>query len=107
MLVGGMVLVLASLLSGEHMHGAPTPKAILAMIYLVLFGSLVAHSCYLFLLRTVRLTTATSYTFVNPLVAMLLGVWIAGEHVGSFEWLALLAILGGVVLVLFAKDLRA
>lgn len=104
MLMGGMVLVLVSVLSGEHMHGMPTQKAVLAMVYLVLFGSLVAHSAYLYLLRTVRLATATSYTFVNPLVAVLLGVWLAGEHVGGFELLALLAILGGVVLVLAARQ---
>ncbi|TSA51138.1 MAG: drug/metabolite exporter YedA [Nitrosomonadales bacterium] len=104
MLVGGAVLAGASLLSGEHMIGKPTQQAWLAMAYLVTFGSWIAYSAYLYLLRTVRPILATSYAFVNPLVALLLGVWLMGEHIGGFEWLALLAILGGVVLVLTAKE---
>jgi drug/metabolite transporter (DMT)-like permease len=103
MLSAGAVLIAVSTISGEHMSAAPTAKSLWSMAYLIVFGSFIAYSAYLYLLKTVRPALATSYAFVNPLVAMLLGMWLAGEHVGSHELLALLAILGGVVLVLFAK----
>lgn len=100
MLAGGAVLAIVSMLQGEHMSAAPTLNAILALAYLVVFGSFVAYSAYLYLLKTVRPALATSYAFVNPVVALGLGVWLAGEHIGRFEWIAMAAILAGVVLVL-------
>ncbi len=103
MLAAGMVLVGISLASGERI-GIPTVKAWWSLAYLVVFGSLVAYSAYLYLLRTVRPALATSYAFVNPVVAMLLGAWLAGEHVGGAEMLALITILAGVVLVLRAQE---
>jgi drug/metabolite transporter (DMT)-like permease len=96
--------LLYGLLHGEHMSAVPSTKALLAMAYLVIFGSFIAYSAYLYLLRTVRPALATSYALVNPLVAMLLGGWLADERFGASELLALLAILGGVLLVLSAKS---
>jgi drug/metabolite transporter (DMT)-like permease len=103
MLAAGVVLVGVSLVSGERI-GTPTVKALWSLAYLVVFGSIVAYSAYLYLLRTVRPALATSYAFVNPMVAMLLGAWFANEQVGGAEMLALVAILAGVVLVLRAQD---
>lgn len=103
MLAGGAVLVIISLASGERMPGILTTRALWSLAYLVIFGSFIAYSAYLYLLSNVRPALATSYAFVNPVVAILLGTWLAGERIDRFEWLALLMILGGVVLVLFAK----
>jgi drug/metabolite transporter (DMT)-like permease len=103
MLVAGMALLGLSWVGGEQMNGVPAARALWSLAYLVVFGSFIAYSAYLYLLKTVRPAVATSYAFVNPLVAMLLGVWLAGEQVGAHELWALLAILAGVVLVLFAK----
>jgi drug/metabolite transporter (DMT)-like permease len=103
MLAASVVLMVVSMLSGEHIKGMPTVKAMWSLAYLAIFGSLIAYSAYLYLLKTVRPALATSYAFVNPLVAILLGTWLAGEHVGVHEWLALVAILGGVIVVLTAK----
>jgi len=75
-------------------------KSVLAIAYLVIFGSLVAYSAYLYLLKTVRPALATSYAFVNPLVAIFLGVWLAGEHISGYEYAALAIIVTGVLLVL-------
>ena len=86
------------------MSAAPSSKALLSMAYLVVFGSFIAYSAYLYLLRTVRPALATSYALVNPLVAMALGAFLAGERFGASELLALLAILGGVLLVLSVKN---
>jgi drug/metabolite transporter (DMT)-like permease len=104
MLTAGAVLVVVSLLHGEQMSAAPSFKALLSMAYLVVFGSFIAYSAYLYLLKTVRPALATSYALVNPLVAMALGAWLAGERFGASELLALLAILGGVLLVLSVKS---
>lgn len=103
MLAAGVILMGISAATGEQMVTQPTAKALWAMVYLIIFGSLIAYSAYLYLLKTVRPALATSYAFVNPLVAMLLGMWLAGEHMGMTELLALLAILGGVIVVLTAK----
>ena len=105
MLGGGAVLVMASVLHGDALPATlPSVRAALAMAFLVIFGSFVAYSAYLYLLKTVRPALATSYAFVNPLVAMLLGAWLAGESVGFYEGLALVVVLAGVLLVLSASN---
>jgi drug/metabolite transporter (DMT)-like permease len=103
MLCGGAVLMAMSWLAGEHVHGAPPPQAVLAWVYLVVFGSLVAFNAYMVLLSRASAGLASSYTFVNPLIAMLLGVALAGEHVSPFEWAAVGVVLAGVVLLLLQK----
>ena len=99
MLVGGSVLLFASLLSGERLHSMPTLAGWAALGYLVLFGSIIAFSAYLYLLKTVRPAAATSYAYVNPPVAVLLGITFAGEQIGHEEWLAMAVILAAVVLI--------
>ncbi|HEX8918387.1 MAG TPA: drug/metabolite exporter YedA, partial [Chloroflexota bacterium] len=81
MLMGGCVIVLAGAAHGEH-PVLPTGHSLLALLYLVVFGSLIAFSAYAFLLQRVRPALATSYAYVNPVVAVLLGVGLAREHVG-------------------------
>jgi drug/metabolite transporter (DMT)-like permease len=100
MIVGGLVLLAASAVAGESWPAAPSAKSIWSILYLIVFGSFVAYSAYLFLLKHVRPALATSYAFVNPLVAMLLGVWLADEVIGRAEYIALVIILIGVSLVL-------
>lgn len=107
MLAGGAVLALVSAAQGERMTGVPTLNAMLALAYLVVFGSFVAYSAYLYLLKTVRPALATSYAFVNPLVAMALGTWLADEHIGFYEIVAMAVILAGVMLVLLPGFLKS
>ncbi|HUS13883.1 MAG TPA: drug/metabolite exporter YedA [Chloroflexia bacterium] len=99
MLAGGGVLMLASLLTGEHIAAVPGPRPLLAVAYLVVFGSIVAFSAYGYLLRYTRPAVATSYAYANPLVAVLLGVTFAGEHISLSGILAMVVILAGVGLV--------
>jgi drug/metabolite transporter (DMT)-like permease len=66
----------------------------------VAFGSFTAYSAYLYLLKTVRPALATSYAFVNPVVAVLLGTWLADERMGMHDLIALGIILASVLLVL-------
>ena len=99
MLAGGAVLLLASLLSGERLQQWPTPAGWAALAYLVVFGSIIAFSAYLYLLITVRPAAASSYAYVNPPVAVLLGIVFAGEQIGDVEWLAMAVIIAAVLLI--------
>jgi carboxylate/amino acid/amine transporter len=99
MLVGGVALLLVSFLIGERMVAWPSLSGWLALGYLVIFGSIIAFSAYLYLLKTVRPAAATSYAYVNPPIAVLLGIVFAGEQIGHEEWLAMAVILAGVVLI--------
>lgn len=100
MICGGAVLLLLSLVDGEAPHWPPSPAAMAAWLYLVVFGSLIAFNAYMVLLANVPAGLASSYTFVNPVIAMVLGVAVAGEVVTSFEWMAAGVVLLGVVLML-------
>lgn len=73
MLAAGIILALASLFSGERLTEVPTLSGFLAVGYLTLFGSLIAINAYMFLIRSVPPAIATSYAYVNPVVAVLLG----------------------------------
>ena len=102
MLCGGAVLMVVSLATGEHFAWPPTPQAAAAWVYLVVFGSLIGFSAYLYLLAHAAPALATSYAFVNPVIALLLGVGLAGEVVTGAEWAASGVVLFGVVLILVA-----
>jgi drug/metabolite transporter (DMT)-like permease len=100
MICGGLVLLALALLAGETPQ-PPTAKALAAWVYLVVFGSLIAFNAYMVLLARASAGLASSYTFVNPVIAMLLGVAIAGETVTPFEWGAVTVVLAGVVLLMW------
>lgn len=99
MLVGGAALLIGSLLSGERLTQMPSAAGWGALAYLVLFGSILAFSAYMYLLKHVRPAAATSYAYVNPVVAVLLGIAFAGERIGAEEALAMGVIIGAVVLI--------
>lgn len=103
MLCGGAVLMLISLALGEQPAWPPSPRAALSWAYLVVFGSLVAFSAYLYLLAHASNAVATSYAFVNPVIALLLGIAFASETVTSGEWLACGVVLLGVFLIFRGK----
>lgn len=107
MLCGGVVLMGLALATGERPAWPPQPEAAAAWAYLVVFGSLIAFNAYMHLLAHASAGLASSYTFVNPVIAMLLGVAVLGEVVTSFEWLAAGVVLVGVVLMLRGTALRA
>lgn len=100
MLCGGAVLMVLSLIAGEHPAWPPQPAAVAAWFYLVVAGSLIAFNAYMVLLARASAGLASSYTFVNPVIAMLLGVAVLGEVVSGFEWAAAGVVLAGVVLML-------
>jgi drug/metabolite transporter (DMT)-like permease len=106
MLCGGAVLMLISLAMGEQFSWPPQPLAAGAWLYLVVFGSLIAFSAYLYLLANASPAMATSYAFVNPLIALFLGVAVASETVTGGEWIACGVVLAGVFLIFRGKTGR-
>jgi drug/metabolite transporter (DMT)-like permease len=100
MLCGGGVMLLISWLMGERPHWPPQPSAVLALIYLVVFGSLIAFNAYMVLINRVSTGLASSYTFVNPVIAIALGVFIGGETISPQEWVAVGVVLCGVLLLM-------
>lgn len=103
MLCGGAVLMMISLALGEKPQWPVEPRALAAWAYLVVFGSLIAFSAYLYLLAHASPALATSYAFVNPLIALFLGVLLAGEVVTRGEWLSCGVVLLGVFLIYRGK----
>ena len=103
MVCGGVVLLLLSLATGERPEWPPVAEAVAAWAYLVVFGSLIAFNAYMVLLARAPTGLASSYTFVNPVIAMLLGVALGGETVTSFEWAAVSVILVGVLLLIAVR----
>jgi drug/metabolite transporter (DMT)-like permease len=104
MLTGGGVLLLFALAIGERLPAAPPASATFALVYLAVAGSLVGFSAYLYLLHTVRPALATSYAYVNPPVAVLVGALFGGEAVHPFDVAAMAVILAGVALITLARD---
>ncbi len=103
MICGGVILMLMSWLRHEQPALPPDPKALWSWIYLIVFGSLLAFNAYMVLLARASAALASSYSFVNPVIAMLLGIVFDNEIVTHFEWLAAAIILMGVVLIMVRK----
>ena len=106
MLCGSVALLLFGFASGEHLPAHPAVRATLAVCYLAVFGSIVAFSAYLYVLKHARPVLATSYAYVNPPVAVLFGMLLAGEHVGPFDLAGMAVILLGVAVITLAKSPR-
>jgi drug/metabolite transporter (DMT)-like permease len=104
MLVGGAMLIVWSTLAGEAWPAKISEKSWGAMVFLIVLGSLVAYSAYQWLLKNVRALVASSNTFVNPMVAFAVGIWLGNENVAKNECVALAVILVGVFLVLTAEN---
>jgi drug/metabolite transporter (DMT)-like permease len=94
MILGGLAALLLGVVLGERLPSASSSRASLSWLYLVVAGSMVAFTAYAYLLRNARPSVATSYAYVNPTIAALLGVLLGGETV------RLQTLLGGGLVVL-------
>jgi drug/metabolite transporter (DMT)-like permease len=101
MLVGSAGLFVLGLLNGD-LHrlnlAASAPSSWLGLAYLIVVGSWIAYSAYAWLLRNAPTPLVSTYAYVNPLVALLLGHFIAGESISTRAIIAALVIIGSVVL---------
>lgn len=103
---GGVLLLAFGWVRGERITAMPGPRSLLALLYLAVFGSIIAYTAYAYLLGTTREAVATSYAYVNPVVAVLLGVTVGHETVGGWTYAGLPVILLGVGLVGLAQRRR-
>ena len=103
MVCGGVLLLVVGTLSGEwsrvHLNEI-TLASVLAVLYLIVFGSWIAFTAYVWLLRNAPTSVVSTYPFVNPVIAIVLGWWILGETLAPLTGVAAALILGGVVLVM-------
>lgn len=103
MLLGGAFLCVIGFALGENFNAAITLPAFFAWSYLVVAGSLLAFTAYMYLLSKVRPALAASYAYVNPVIAVALGVLLADETVAPRAMLAMLIILASVLLISLAR----
>ncbi|MBZ5528074.1 MAG: EamA family transporter [Acidobacteriia bacterium] len=102
---GGVALCLGGFFLGEWrtLHAATiTPRALVALGYIIVFGSGIGFTAYLYLLKKTSASRVGTYAFVNPVVALFLGWSFAGEVVTLRTWLAAGIILTAVILVISA-----
>jgi drug/metabolite transporter (DMT)-like permease len=102
MIAGGVLCLLAGAIAGELQAfdlSEVSGRALLAWLFLVVFGSLVAFTAYIWLLGVVSVAKAGTYAYVNPIVAVILGWAVLAEPITLTTVLAAFVILGGVALV--------
>lgn len=102
MLAGGALLLLAGVLTGEVGRADPaafSTRSVLALLYLIVFGALIGYSAYVWLLRVTEPALASTYAYVNPMVAVVLGWLLAGERMDPGIAVAAAVIVGAVALI--------
>lgn len=102
MLTGGALLLLAGFLTGEATRldlAAISTRSLMATLYLIFFGSIVAFTAYIWLLKTVDAAKVATYTYVNPIIAVGLGWLLLNETVTPQMLLAVIVIITGVVFI--------
>ena len=109
MMTGGFLLLTFALFNGEFNRlNVPsiTNQAIWAMLYLILFGSVIAYTSYIWLMKNVNPTWVSTYAFVNPIVAVLLGWSIGGETLQGTALVSATIILAAVVIITLSQRKR-
>ena len=102
MLTAGAAMLLISFGLGEPMRtdwSAVTAKSILSLAYLIVFGAIIAYTCYGWLFRNVSAAAVSTYAYVNPVVAVILGYYLANEEITQMTIIGAVLILFGVLLV--------
>ncbi len=101
MLATGVAFLIPAL-AGPHVHW--TERGLAATLYLTVFGGIIGYSAYVIAVTRLPVAITSIYSYVNPLVAVLLGVWLYGEPFSSREAVAMAIILLGVALVKQAQN---
>jgi drug/metabolite transporter (DMT)-like permease len=98
MLFGGLVLLVSGAAAGEHV-GTPSGESIWAWLYLVFIGSLVAYTSYTWLLRNAPIQLVSTYAYVNPVVAVILGAVILNEAISGGTLIGTAVIVASVAVI--------
>jgi drug/metabolite transporter (DMT)-like permease len=106
MIAAGIIYIPAALLHGEF-HGAKLQSVQLvgwfAVLYLIVLGSIAAYSAYVWLLQVRSATQVSTYAYVNPVIAVILGMVFAGEQISLIQIAGLVVILTSVLMINLAK----
>lgn len=92
-------------LAGPRVHW--TQRGLAATLYLAIFGGLIGYTAYVIAVTRLPVAVTSIYSYINPLVAVLLGVWLYGEPFSAREAIAMVIILVGVALVKRAQTAKA
>ncbi len=109
MLAGSVPIFMVSLARGEFTTFSLTQvstQSWLALLYLIFFGSMIGFVAYIWLLQNAPISLVATYAYVNPLVAVLLGAWLASEPLTSRIFAAAIIIIGSVVFINWARQTK-
>ena len=103
MLAGGVGLIFVSLIKGEFAELHFTQNSVLALLYLIVFGSFVGYSSYIYILQKWSAAKAGTYAYVNPIVAIVLGALLLGEKISISVVISMIIVIIGIILVQSSK----
>ncbi len=110
MLMGSISLFIISLVTGELSNWDPagvSMRSIYGLLYLIFIGSLIGFASFGWLLQNAPISLVATYAYVNPIVAVLLGNWLAAEPLEPRIWLATAIIIGSVIFINMTKPKAA
>jgi drug/metabolite transporter (DMT)-like permease len=100
MLIAGILMLIVCGITGKYSNLATAGQSsILALVYLILFGSLLAYSAYVFAISKLPATQVSVYAYINPIVAVIFGWLLLAEKMNLVMLLGMLITLGGVYIV--------
>jgi drug/metabolite transporter (DMT)-like permease len=99
MIPGGLILLVFSTLTGDWNNFNPSTNAVLALVYLILFGSLLAYGCFMYIIKALPAALVSTYAYINTIVAVILGVVFLNESIDIKVVIAMLLTILGVYLV--------
>jgi drug/metabolite transporter (DMT)-like permease len=100
MLIAGIIMLIACAITGKYMNlAAASDNALYSLLYLIVFGSLLAYSAYVFAISKLPPTLVSIYAYINPIVAVIFGWLILSEKLNVNMILGTIVTLGGVYLV--------
>lgn len=103
MLAAGLCNLSIATLTWQWPRAVWNVESVASIGYLVLFGSLLGFSCYIWLIHHVPVTKVATYAFVNPVVAVILGALVLGEHLQATEYVGMIMVIGAVALVISSQ----
>lgn len=107
MLLSGLMLMAIGTATGEWSRLAFTPRTTAAMVYLVLVGSIVGYSAYVYALKHLPVATVSLYAYVNPIIAVVLGTLVLSEPFSLRLIVAALMVLAGIAVVQSAASRKS
>ncbi|WP_372997357.1 EamA family transporter [Lutispora sp.] len=103
MLAGGLAQTFMGIVTGEMSRLHPEASGVWALIYLIIFGSLIGYTSYIYLISVWPISKAGTYAYINPIVAMILGWLILREPVTLKMIISTIMVLAGVIIVQRSK----